>query len=89
MASPPSVRQVPLPAEGVMISIHPRSSAHCGRITVHWTIQSSVASRLLSVRGGVRNTDTTKRKLTERQKRRGKIERRGGKIAPKEDYKTG
>lgn len=37
-----------------ILSIQHWSSAHCGRIAVHWTVQSRVPSRLLSVRGGVR-----------------------------------
>uniref|UniRef100_A0A674PEX5 Uncharacterized protein n=1 Tax=Takifugu rubripes TaxID=31033 RepID=A0A674PEX5_TAKRU len=43
----------PVWSEGGVLSIHHKSGAHCGRITVHWAVQSRVPSRLLSVRGGV------------------------------------
>lgn len=52
-SSPSSIWELPLQCGGVILSIHHKSGAHCGSIAVHWAVQSRVASRLLSVRGGV------------------------------------
>lgn len=83
------------PPRGVILTIHHKPSAHCGRIAVHWTVQSRVPSRLLSVRGGVRLTLTPPNTSRQRDTREAEklwkreSEERGGKIAPEEEYYTG
>lgn len=66
-----------------ILSIQHWSSAHCGRIAVHWTVQSRVPSRLLSVRGGVRlhwyhQTQAHKRTEKRRKKSTGNKDREEG-----------
>lgn len=83
IASPVSIWEVPLSAEGVIVSIHHKSGAHCGRIAVHWAVRSRVPSRLLSVRGGVQlqrhHRSWHKGTARERKKERGpdKSQKRG------------
>ena len=82
----PSHIPPPLPPSGryhspprgvcVILTIHHKPSAHCGRIAVHWTVQSRVPSRLLSVRGGVQLTLTppnTSRQRDTRERQKKKI----------------
>lgn len=82
-SSPFSIWEVPLSVEGVIVSIHHKSGAHCGRIAVHWAVRSRVPSRLLSVRGGVQlhrhHTSRLKGRERDRKKERGpqKSQKRG------------
>lgn len=87
---PPFNWQIPFAVKGVIPSIHHKSSAHCGRISVHWTVQNRVPSRL-SVRGGVQlliPPNTSSERDAARWKKTGK-EWRGGKTAPEEESNTG
>lgn len=78
--------------EGVLLPIQHTSSAHCGRIAVHWTVQSRQHPGCCLWGVGSGCTDTTKPNLTESHRKRGgkkKSQRRGGKTAPEEEYFTG
>lgn len=74
IAPPSSIWELPLQCGvgGGVLSIHHKSGAHCGRIAVHWAVESRVPSRLLSVRGGVQlhRHHTSWHKGTERDRKK-------------------